>query len=312
MTVTDGHFFPGTVATVNSVLRFQPEARIVAVNNHLHKTGLTPAQRGVLEAGGAAVIDAAALAQPGRKLAAWELKAYAAADLTTDDEVLVGIDSDCVLCGPVDDVIAAASASGGFHGGRDGTATYDATYRVYGMPIPARNENYISTSLYVCVLHEKNRAILQKWALACDRAIFGGGGVYPGHGDQGVLNAVLFAERGAASASVLDNRLWSQHHCYWQEPLVVRDGARYNPAAHAWQRALHCGDGAEKFWTRDHLGKVLALGTHDANYAWFLALLWFGRARLEVEHLAAEHSHLVESFIRFRSQVADFLPSVRG
>jgi hypothetical protein len=211
----------------------------------------------------------------------------------------------------VHDVIAAAASSGNFHGGRDGAINFGEKYAAYGIAVPVRSENYISASLYVCMLHPANRELLRKWALACDEAIFGGGKVYPGHGDQGVLNAVLFAERGAAGTVPLDNRLWSQHHCYWQEPLTIREGALFNVSAQSPQRSLH-SIGSEKFWTKGHLDKVLKAGTHGPNYAWFLVLLWFGRVTLEVEHLSSEQRHLSESLARFRALVADFLPRVRG
>jgi hypothetical protein len=308
VTVTDAYFFPGTVATVHSVRAFHPDARIVVAHNHVHKRGLSAEQRTVLESAGAEIIDASALAKPGRKVAAWELKAYAAADLTDRDDILVGIDSDCVLCGPIDDVIALARESGAFHGGKDGAGkTYDATYAPYGMTIPSRNDRYISTSLYVCALTAGNRRILQEWALACDEAIFGGGKVYPGHGDQGVLNAVLWARRGADGVGVLDNRLWSQHHCYWQAPVVVRDGRLFNEPAKLPQRSLHCG-GTEKFWTLKHRDRVVQEGLQAACYAWFLALLWSGAGNLSPDHLSAEQHHLVESLALFRPQAEAFLP----
>jgi len=307
LTVTDAAFFPGTVATLNTVRAFHPEARVVAVNNHLHKAGLTDRQRALLAAGGVEVIEARALDRPGRKLAAWELKAYAAADLTAGEEVLLGIDSDCVLCGRMDDVIAAAVETGDFHGGRDAAPAYNDAYLAYGIETPARNGNYMSTSLYTCALTPENRAMLARWGECCDRAIFGGGQVYPGHGDQGVLNAVLYAARGAASARVLDNRLWSQHGCYWQGPLELREGRLWNLAAEAPQRALHCG-GAEKFWTKTHLDKVQGRGTTAVNYAWYLAALWHGQIRLEPEDMSSAQPHLVESYVRYREligQLAD-------
>jgi hypothetical protein len=95
LTVTDGFFFPGTVATVNSVLHFHPEARICVVNNHIQNASLSADQRRMFESAGVSVVDASRLAKPGRKLAAWELKAYAATDLAADNDVAVGIDSDC-------------------------------------------------------------------------------------------------------------------------------------------------------------------------------------------------------------------------
>jgi hypothetical protein len=310
VTVTDGYFFPGTLATVNSIRAFHPNARIVVAHNHVHKRGVTPEQRAILERAGAQWVEAADLAKPGRKVAAWELKAYAATDLTTHDDVLVGIDSDCVLCGPTDDVLDQAMESGAFHGGKDGSGKiYDAPYAPYGMKIPSRNDRYISTSLYVCALTEVNRSILREWALACDEAIFGGGKVYPGHGDQGVLNAILWARRGAEGVSPLDNRLWSQHGCYWQARVGVRDGRLFNEVANLPQRSLHCG-GGDKFWTAKHRDRVVNEGLQHACYAWFLALLWSGDGALASEHLSPADQHLADSLEQFRPQVEAFFPSL--
>ncbi len=305
LTVTDRFFFPGTVGAVNSVFAFHPDAEIWVVENHVQHPGLSAAQRKVLESAGVRIVRAEALARPGRKLAAWELKAYAAADLAADYDVLVGIDSDCVLCGPVHDLVAMAVKSGAFVGGSDGVAGYDETYRAYGIASPARNERYMSTSLYACALTAKNRLILARWAECCDRAIFGGGKVYPGHGDQGILNAVLFAERGAEAAQILDNRLWSQHHCYWQTRMALREERLFNLDAQTWQRALHCG-GTEKFWTEKHAAIVAQNAAHTLSYASFLRQLWLGRCRLEAEHLEPEHQHLAGSFIRWRHNVLAF------
>ena len=305
LTVSDAGFFPGTVAAVNALLACHPGAEVLVVDNHLHKRGLDSAQREILEEAGVRVVRAEQFTKPGRKLAAWELKAYAAADLNGNHDVLIGFDSDCVLCGPADDVVAAAVETGAFHGGRDGTAHYDETYRVYGIEPPGRNERYFSTSLYVCALTDANRCILARWAECCDRAIFGGGGVFPGHGDQGVLNAVLFAKRGEDSALVLENQLWSQHHCYWQGHVTARDGVLFNEDAQMSQRSIHCG-GAEKFWTAAHCDRVENDQRHAPSFAWFLRHLWFGKCELEPRHLTAEHRHLAESLGRWRKLVWDF------
>ena len=39
VTVTDASFFPGTLATVNSILEFHPEADIYVVSNHKDPLG---------------------------------------------------------------------------------------------------------------------------------------------------------------------------------------------------------------------------------------------------------------------------------
>jgi hypothetical protein len=105
----------------------------------------------------------------------------------------------------------------------------------------------------------------------------------------------------------LDNRLWSQHHCYWQAPVSVRDGRLFNELANLPQRSLHCG-GTEKFWTLQHRDKVVNEGLQHACYAWFLALLWSGAGELAAEHLSPGDRHLVDSLNQFRPQVEAFLP----
>lgn len=313
ITVTDANFFPGTLATVHSIRIFHPSARILIAHNHVQKQPLLPGQRRVLENAGAKIVEAADLARPGRKLAAWELKAYAAADFSDDSDVLVGIDSDCVLCGPIEDIIDSALESNKFHGGKDGGGpVYDHSYAVYGIKTPVHNHSYISTSLYVCPLTNGNRQILQKWAMACDDAIFGGAKIYPGHGDQGVLNAVIWAARpGGDGVRVLDNRLWSQHHCYWQAPLSVRNGRLFNEQADADQRSIHCG-GAEKFWTTKHREKVQEEGLQPSCFAWFLAMLWHGPGSLTPADLLPDQQHLVDSLASFRGQVSDLLPTIKN
>ncbi len=302
LTVTDAHFFPGTVATVNSVRCFHPEAEVCVVHNHVQRSPLTAAQRAAFEAAGVRIVEASALARAGRKLAAWELKAYGASDLTEGCDVLVGIDSDCVLCGRIDDVVAAAKESGTFHGGRDGTIRYDETYRPYGIEVPGQGPN-MSTSLYVCANTAANRGVLQRWAECCDRAIFGGGKIFPGHGDQGVLNAVIYSERGPDGVRLLENRLWSQHHCYWQGHVTLREGHLFNEDIGGQQRSIHCG-GGEKFWNSRHLEKLGEYPGLEPSYAWFLRHLWFGRVMIDPADLVPEHRHLIEALVRRRAMVA--------
>lgn len=160
ITITDRAFFPGTLATVNSLLNFHPAAPIYVVEND--KLPLTAPQVGLLrQSPQITIVNSASLAREGRYINAWELKAYAAHDLCDGYDVVVGIDSDCVLCGPVDDQVRQAHESGGWLGGKDGGgADYSDDYRVYGMQTPAKNPKYMSTSLFFCAVTPENRQIL--------------------------------------------------------------------------------------------------------------------------------------------------------
>jgi len=318
ITVTDWNFFPGTLATVNSVLEFHPLATVFVVQNDALPLS---APQAACFAGEPRVrlLQSAHFGHGGRHVAAWELKAYAMADLAQggDFDVLVGIDSDCLLCADVDAELRACHDAGGFIGGKDGDgADYDATYAVYGIATPARNERYMSTSLYFCAVNDANVALLRRWAECCTAAVFNGQGPYPGHGDQGVLNAVLFAADRSARVALLDNALWSQHWCYWDSAIDFRDGAFVNRAAGSRrQRSFHCG-GSDKFWATAHRDRVF--GAQPAQlypYAWFLAMLWLGHCRDwtvdPCQWLPPASHHLVADLVHTLPVILQIHPAAR-
>jgi|GEM_PF-1379325 len=316
ITVTDHSFFPGTVATVSSVLTFHPSATILVVQNDKHP--LTAPQAGVLRRSPqVTIVNSCSLERAGRFINAWELKAYAAHDLCAEYDVVVGIDSDCLLCSSLEDQIEQAHRRSGWCGGKDGAgADYGDDYRVYGMQTPAKNLKYMSTSLFFCAVTPENRQILARWAECCSKAVFNGQGPYPGHGDQGVLNAILFATNQSRDVQLLPNELWSQHWVYWNTISDYQNGAFVNRSAGgAPQRSFHCG-GAEKYWNREHRDRVLdghALQTYP--YVWFLAMLWFGRCRDwsidPFQYLPPASHHLVEDLFTFLPQIGTVYPAAR-
>jgi hypothetical protein len=316
ITVTDCDFFPGTLATVGSVAEFQPDADIFVINNE--KRPLTAPQVAYLRTHpGIWLLDSSRLALDGRYIGPWELKAYAADELAPGYEVIVGIDSDCLLCSSVEAELQRCLETGGFLGGRDGDgADYDDSYRVYGIRTPARNPRYMSTSLLFCAVTVANQRLLRKWAHACSTAIFNGRGPYPGHGDQGVLNALLYAENRTTDVHLLDNLLWSQHWTHWNSKIDYRDGTFVNQSARNQpQRAFHCG-GCEKYWEKCHSDRVHASqGSQVYPYAWFLAMLWFGPCRNwsvdPCEYLPPSSHHLLTDLSTFLPQVLQVYPRAR-
>lgn len=306
--VSDADFFPGLLATVASVQRFHPNDRIVVVDNLVQKKGLTTAQLQAMMNLGVTVIPATDLALRNRKLAAWELKAYAAEFLSSDTELLVGIDVDAVLCGPIHDLLGRAWWEGVFLGGKDGTgADYGEAYKLYGIATPSRNCDYMSTSLYVCRTLAPNKVALSRWAECCAQAEFGGTGPYPGHGDQGVLNAILFSMKSQVSVKVLENHLWSQHHVYWQAPLSIKNGGLFNLTVKSPQRAIHCG-GSIKFWRKDHESMIAKHPHTRVNYAWYLCCLrkGFMDSGLSLSTLIGENHHLEEAMARYNELMGEF------
>jgi predicted O-methyltransferase YrrM len=318
ITVTDWNFFPGTLATVNSVLEFHPLATVYVVENE--KRALSEPQAACFGSDPRVRrLSSTQFAHGGRYIDAWELKAYAMADLAErgEHDVLVGIDSDCLLCSNLDAELRFCMESGGFLGGKDGDgAHYDAAYAVYGIATPAHNERYMSTSLYFCAVNAANTALLRKWSQCCTSAVFNGQGPYPGHGDQGVLNAVLFAADGSARVHLLENVLWSQHWSYWQSAIDFRDGAFINRSAgDRKQRSFHCG-GSDKYWASAHRDRVF--GSHPSQmypYAWFLAMLFLGRcgdgAVDPCQYLPPQSHHLAGDLVHALPMILQVYPPAR-
>ncbi len=317
VTVTDYAFFPGTLATVGSILEFQPDADVFVISNEKH--ALTAPQAECLRRNSRVrLLDSSRFAANGRYINAWELKAYAANDLAEGYDVIAGIDSDCLLCSNVDAEICRCFESGRFIGGKDGNGVdYDDSYRVYGIATPARNPRYMSTSLFFCAVTDDNKRILRKWAECCSAAVFNGKGPYPGHGDQGVLNAVLFAEDAIDKVELLDNRLWSQHWIYWKSIIDYCNSVFINRSGeNQRQRAFHCG-GAEKYWAKEHIDRVLddhSLQTYP--YVWFLVMLWFGASRNwsvdPLQYLPPASHHLVTDLVHFLPQILQVYPPARA
>lgn len=316
VTVTDDAFFPGTLATVSSVLEFQPQADVFVINNEKHALTMPQAEC-LRHTPRVSLLDSSRLDRDGRYINAWELKAYAAHDLAEGYDVIAGIDSDCLLCSNVDEEISRCFETGGFLGGKDGSGVdYDDSYRVYGMSTPAHNPRYMSTSLFFCAVSGRNQGILRKWAEFCSAAVFNGQGPYPGHGDQGVLNAVLFAEHATGAVELLENQLWSQHWTYWDSIIDYSAGVFVNLSCQNHrQRAFHCGP-TEKYWAKEHRERVL--GRHSLPtyaYVWFLAMLWFGACRDwsmdPLQYLPPASHHLVTDLVQFLPQIMQVYPPAR-
>lgn len=279
VTVSDKNFFAGTLSAVNSFLHYHPVGDVLVVSSGEYSRPLTKDQRRLLdEHPRVTVKDHTEFAKPGRVLGAWQLKAYAPADSYEGYDLVMGFDSDLVFCSNVEDIINSALETGKFHGGKDGGGvTYGPEYESYGIS-SADRVPYMSTSCYFCPLTETNKKILSSWAEKTNTAKYGPQEekVYAGHGDQGVLNACIFAETKAANVALLPNDTWSQHWVY-EDHVVEWDGeALKNFSTGSRMRTIHCG-GSDKFWAPAHSEKRRATGGSQRwSYAQFLRFLFLG------------------------------------
>lgn len=278
ITVSDKNFFAGTLAAVNSFLHYNPNTDVLVVSSGEYNAPITDHQRNLLRHPRVKVKDHTDFAKPGRVLGAWQLKAYAPADSCDEYDLIIGFDSDLLFCSNVNDIIDLAIETGKFHGGKDGGGiTYGVNYEPYGIS-SSELAPYMSTSCYFCPTTEVNKKILYSWAEKTNTAKYGPQEekVYEGHGDQGVLNACIFAETKSENVSLLPNDAWSQHWVY-EDHVVEWDGnSLKNFSTGKTMRTLHCG-GSDKFWAPKHSEKRSTTGGSQRwGYAHFLRFLFLG------------------------------------
>jgi hypothetical protein len=296
-TVTDHDYFPGTLATVNSLLLHDRTVEVWVVEDGSRP--LTAAQRRLLS-GHARVRMTDAHALTGERVGdPWSLKALAAGALLARADVLIGLDSDCVLCAPVRDVLEACAASRGIAAPVAGAAL-----------LPLR------TSFVAMASTPENQRLTARWASGCRTAVLNGSGLHPLRRDAGVLSAALVEEGAQGRVVPLDSRVWAQDASYW-DAVVTQQGRRFVnlSAGGLQQRAFHCA-GRIKPWTWEHHDRVT--DTHQTQmtgYVWFLAMLWCGPCTDwtvdPFQYLPARCQHLLTDLIDLLPQIYQAFPPAR-
>lgn len=287
VTVSDMVFFPGTLATVNSILRYHPNDTIYVISSGEYNEPLSDIQIELLEKVGVIVLNHEDFYEDGRVPGAWQLKAYSMYDIAksakSNTDVFIGIDSDAVLCSNIGDIIKKCSKDGKFRGGKDGNGVvYDSSYSPYGFNVPCKNDSYMSTSMYVFTATEENIKILEDWANCCNEACFGPQEekVYPGHGDQGVLNAVIyknFPDQG--KVETLENKIFSQHWTYASDIIDYQDENFINVSFNKEKMRMFHSSCSTKWWLGNHNKKAQEEFINQVYpYAYFLYLVFFGEA----------------------------------
>lgn len=327
VTVSDRSFFPGTLAAVNSLLHYSLNwpadwaLDIAVISSGEFNTALTAPQIAALAKPPITVYQHTNFSGTDRVLGAWQLKAYAANDLSKAKEydILIGFDSDLVFASDISDVIAKCVSDGKFRGGEDGFGViYSEEYAPYGISA-GTSAPYMSTSCYFCPLTTTNKEILADWAEKTNHAKYGPQAVkkYAGHGDQGVLNAVIAAKTRATNVEVLPNPLWSQHWRY-ETDVVEWDGAHLinYTADKQPMRALHCG-GTAKFWLAPHAAKRLNGGQSQRwSYAHFLRFFHFGALSTwtsdPLQLIPSENLHLFSDVLNYHQLIFALDQGVRA
>lgn len=262
-TVSNAHYFAGTVATLSSIRTFHPGNEIWVFCETRELLG--ELQLAHLRSLPKVHCVTADQFQVGTIREAWQLKAHAAHFLAQRHEgVLVQVDSDAVLCSSLDDIIDEAHSRGVPAGGKDGAgmrydrAKYAPYHALCGLASKQNddfNPHYTSTSILILPLPAV-RDIVALWSRAVDEATWGPETqerkIYGGHGDQGVLNAILHFK--GIIPLTLPNELISEHWTHGQSRIRFREGKFWN--GEKAQMAFHSVSDAPKFWESAYLSYV--------------------------------------------------------
>jgi predicted O-methyltransferase YrrM len=318
LTISDRHFFPGTLALVNSIEHYHPGATIAVISSGEFNDPLTKPQIGLLNGSNIRFFQHSCFAGPTRILGAWQLKAYGAYDLSKEYDMIIFADSDAVLCDSIEDVIEHCFADGKIRGGQIGDGiTYGSEYSAYGFATPARSDKYLATSLCFVPVNEANVGILKEWASACDQAFFGPqkDKVYAGRGDQAVLNAVIYKHTQATNVELLPNNLFSQHGVSRADVIDCAEAQLINRSfGNQKMRSLHSGR-SRRFWSAKHSASLPIEGQNQTwSYAHWLTMLWFGKfSDWELDPyqwLPAESQHLCRDLIMYFHHIETLFPDL--
>lgn len=282
-TVTNSRYYPGTVAALSSIRRFYPDDPIWVFAERRYL--LTAAQVAHLRALPHVRLVMAEEVPIGTIKDAIQMKAHSAWYVAEQGcRCLIQIDSDAVLCAPLDEIAARVVAEGVPAGGADKTSEkYDdpkySPYYELCQTTPgdrrASWEPYISTSIFFLPLPEMS-GILKLWSEAVDEARFGPKEqprkLYSGFSDQGIFNAILYFK--GIDPIVLDNDLVSQHWIHGRDEIELRDGQFWNNGRR--QIAFHSVGQAPKFWTAAYVDYVAKSGNLADVYRYWLSNLFDG------------------------------------
>lgn len=313
LTVTDENFFPGTIATINSILDYHPQAMIAVVDyDSESENGLNENQKNFLMYKNIFLYKKEDFIFGDRVNGAWQAKTYAMTDILkkNDYDIIIGIDSDSCILSNLDDIINKSVIDGKIRGGHDsGGEYYSADYKVYGITDELHYKKYMSTSLYFVPNNDLNKKIFREASECTNKAIYGSQEekIYPGHGDQGVLNAIIYKNTQGDNVDLLENEIWSMHWSY-SESIVKFDGDKLINLSFDGKpfRSFH-SPSMEKIWSTDYFYSQ-KYQNQKWIYIFFLRYLFAGQISLlnysePYKILDETYGHLYKSFFSFKEEI---------
>ena len=310
--ICDSNFFMGALATVNSILEYYPESDIAIIDyNSNLDIGLNEHQKILLTENNnnIKIYDRDFFLKENRVIGAWQYKTYAVNDLlhSNNYDIIIGIDSDCCIVSNLDDIINKCLDDGKIRGGKDGSGKYyDNSYMPYGFETNVKYDKYMSSSLYFIPNNEINKNIMKDTAEFTNCAIYGPQNIkiYPGHGDQGILNAVIYKHTKGNNVDLLENNLWSMHWTCDNSIIVYENDILINKTFNNKEMRSFHSPSMHKIWTKEYKNNI----NTEWIYAKFLNYVFLGTICLvsnnNINNIIDEkYHHLLIDFINLKDKI---------
>ena len=248
----DGNYFPGLRALLNSIWAYHGNEIPVFV----YYRRFSPAQLCELRRhpAGVRLFHVSGLMR--RCPGLWEAKQQVFAHCLGRARCVYLLDADVVLTSEMHDVFRLAAAGKIVASADGGGGKYDRRYRVYGPGLPGTRYPYLNSGA-VCLDVVRHWDLAGLWAFSSPYGEYSpNGGAplgLPGHGDQGLFNALAGLLGKVENFHVLPEGTWCAATKRWDMKLRGADAAgrleMWNVTEQARQRLVHCI--GPKWWTRE-------------------------------------------------------------
>jgi hypothetical protein len=255
--VSDAVYFPGVMSLLNSIWAYHRKAIPVVVFEHKMDSGMLD------ELGqhplAPEIQTTSQLSFP--PTGTWEAKQQVFAQLLPRWRTIMLLDADLVLVSNLDDIFRLAEA-GKIVSGADGPGIYYADhFGVYDPSLPGTQAPHMNTAA-VCFDARRHWDLAGLWAFSSQYGAYSPHrGVpirLPGHGDQGLFNAIACQLRKEPHFHILQEEEWNDSTigCTLRIQQVGEDRQLtvMNEITGNLQRLCHCA--GPKWWTPEGISQL--------------------------------------------------------
>ncbi|ODA32965.1 hypothetical protein A6X21_19045 [Planctopirus hydrillae] len=252
--ISNSCYFPGILATLGSIYAYYGRDLRVYVVGH----GLSAAERQILQStnlgASLTLIDTEDFSN--RPIGCWEAKQQCASELVGSVKTISLLDADLILLSRIDDVFELAERGKIVAPLDCGSIGFNTDYDIYSSRLAGCVRPNLNTG-FVTFHTRMHWDLVALWAFTSRFGAYSPGrGMplsFPGHGDQGIFNALLCQLHKDDAVHVLPERTWT-NSVGWNRGhglrIVARHGhqitAEHQPGG-LRQRVLHSS--GPKWWT---------------------------------------------------------------